>query len=177
METFLLFFVMKIKVKFLQNKLEQLDTNFPGLADTEHKCRDYWYGALTTLFIFLPSCNVLSAIYGPSTASILCSIWGDIFMASGILIWGFDSTLSGGVLSWFLFLLGLGLTLLGSIGKYKRKEDTTFCLRLALRIPQIISFPFFILISPGLIPLIKFLNILRPTNKFIENQMKLADIR
>ena len=143
----------------------------------ENLCRDYWYGTLTTLFIFLPSCNVLSAIYGPSTASFLCSIWGDIFMVSGILIWGFASTLTGGVFSWILFLLGLGLTLLGSVGKYKRKEDTISCRRFSLRILQIISFPFFLLISPALIPLTMFLNILRPTNKFIENQMKLAAIR
>ena len=46
-----------------------------------------------------------------------------------------------------------------------------------LRLLQFLSFPIAILISPLLIPLAMFLNILMPKNKFIENQMKCAGIR
>ena len=152
------------------------------LTDTEHICSDYWFGILTTLFIFLPSCNTLSAFYGPSTAAVLCSIWGDILMVIGLIIWCLASTTSGGIFSWLLFLFGIGLVLLGSLGK-ENNAGTKYGLIqriqkfLDLHFLQFLSFPIAILISPLLIPLTMFLNILMPKNKFIENQMKCAGLR
>ena len=151
-------------------------------TDTEHICSDYWFGILTTLFIFLPSCNTLSAFYGPSTAATLCSIWGDILMVIGLLIWFLASTTLGGIFSWFFFLLGVGLVLLGSLGKRNNSGATSGWIHqikkfLDFRLLQFLSFPIAILISPLLIPLTMFLNILMPTNKFIENQMKCAGLR
>ena len=142
-------------------------------------CRDYCYGVLTSVFIFLPGCNVLSAFYGPSTAAFLCSIWGDIFMICAFLIWLLASTGTAVVLSWFLFLFGLGMILFGSFGKDRAEEqrNKTWMERITQRIPQVISFPFLLFSSPLLVLLTKFFHILRPKNKFIENQKKCARIR
>ena len=139
-------------------------------------CRDYWYGVLTSVFIFLPGCNVLSAFYGPSTTALLCSIWGDIFMICALLIWLLVSTGTAAVLSWFLFLFGLGMILLGSVGKEKQRNKSSME-RITQRIFKIISFPFLLFSSPLLVLLAKFFHILRPKNKFIENQKKCARIR
>ena len=151
-------------------------------TDTKYICSDYWFGILTTLFIFLPSCNTLSAFYGSSTAATLCSIWGDILMVIGIIIWCFASTNFGGIFSWLLFLLGAGLVLLGSLGKEKYTGAKFGWIQqiknfLNLRLLQFLSFPIAILISPFLIILVKVLHILMPKNKFIENQMKCAGMR
>ena len=153
-----------------------------NLSDTEQNCNDFWFGILTFLFIFLPTCNILGAFYGPSTAATFCSIWGDFLMIIGLCVWWFlSSAVHGAFLAWFSFLLGLGLLLLGSLGKGKNKITT--CERIQLgkevkeRLPQLISFPIFILLSPLLNPLIRILNILMPKNKFIENQKKCAGIR
>ena len=148
----------------------------------EHNCSDFWFGILTTLFIFFPSCNIASAFYGPSTAATLCSIWGDMLMVIGIFIWFLASTYAGGFFSWFLFLLGIGLVLLGSLGKENNKNSRCEWTQrikqfLNLRLLQLLSLPLFILISPLLIPLTMILNILMPTNKLIENQMKCAGFR
>ena len=145
----------------------------------ELRCRDYWYGVLTSVFIFLPGCNVLSAFYGPSTAAFLCSIWGDIFMISAILIWLLASTQIGAVISWFLFLFGLGMILFGTFGKDRGEEQKTktWWERISQRTPQILCFPILLVLSPVLVLLTKSFHILRPKNKFIENQKKCATMR
>ena len=145
----------------------------------ELRCRDYWYGVLTSVFIFLPGCNVLSAFYGPSTAAFLCSIWGDIFMICALLIWLLASTTTASVISLFLFLFGLGMILFGSFGKDRaeKQRNKTWMERITQRIPQIISFPFLLFSSPLLVLLTKFFHILRPKNKLIENQKKCATLR
>ena len=151
----------------------------------EIRCRDYWYGVLTSVFIFLPGCNVLSAFYGPSTAAFLCSIWGDIFMICAIFIWISDFfrllalTEIGVVIAWFLFLLGLGMILFGTFGKDRGEEQKTktWWERISLRTPQILCFPFLLFSSPFLVLLTKSFHILRPKNKFIENQKKCAAMR
>ena len=160
----------------------KLQVNIEILSDItggELWCRDYWYGVLTSVFIFLPGCNVLSAFYGPSTAAFLCSIWGDIFMICAMLIWLLASTMTAAVISWFLFLLGLGMILFGSFGKDRAKQQTnkTWWERTSHQIPQIISYPLLLFSSPFLVLLTKFFYILRPKNKFIENQKKYAAIR
>ena len=180
MEIFLQLFVLEMKVIFSYTEI--LLSSMFCLDLPTHICSDYWFGILTTLFIFLPSCNALSAFYGPSTAATLCSIWGDILMVIGICIWCFASTNFGGIFSWLLFLLGAGLVLLGSIGKEKNAEAKSGWIQqiknfLDLRLLQFLSFPIAILISPFLIILVKVLHILMPKNKFIEKQMKCAGIR
>ena len=140
-------------------------------------CSDYLYGVLTTVFIFLPGCNVLSAFYGPSTAAFLCAIWGDIFMLCAMLIWLFSPAVTGAVISWFLFLLGLGLIIFGSFGRDRDQSDKTWRERISQRFPEVLSFPLLLFISPFLVLLTKFFHILRPKNKFIGNQKKCAAIR
>ena len=154
--------------------------NYLDMTDPEQNCNDFWFGILTTLFIFLPACNLSSAFYGPSTAATLCSFWGDLLMFIGLFIWlGFSFTNSGAFFSWFLFLLGLSLVQLGSLGKEKvsRSGWTQRINEFISRIPQLLSFPIFILFSPLLIILTEILNIIMPTNKFIKNQKKCAGIR
>ena len=103
-------------------------------------------------------------------------------MVIGLIIWCLASTTSGGIFSWLLFLFGIGLVLLGSLGKENNAEAKCGWIQrikkfLDLRLLQFLSFPIAILISPLLIILAKVLNIMMPKNKFIENQMKCGGLR
>ena len=142
-------------------------------------CKSYWFGILTTLFIYLPSCNSLSVIFGPSNAGFLCSVWGDILTLIGLItLFFFDFWILGGF-SWFFLLLGIGLILFGyiggSIGKKKCESTTTF--NNYHNIIKLLLFPIFIIISPLLTMWIKLIIILKPENKFVENQEKVISLR
>merc|ERR1712032_1289304 len=97
-------------------------------------------------------------------------------MLCAMLIWLFSSAVTGAVISWFLFLLGLGLIIFGSFGRDRDQSDKTWRERISQRFPEVLSFPLLLFISPFLVILTKFFHILRPKNKFIENQKKCATI-
>ena len=145
----------------------------------KYYCKDYAYGLLTLFFVYLPSCTVMSTIYGCSTTGIIASIWGDIFVVIGCVCWSFSPTVEGGISAWFFGLVGISLIVIGSIGeafgkekcreKIERKHLTE-----SKYLVKFFSFPFLLALSPLLMLYIKFQIFLRPTNKLVVNQNKIV---
>ena len=48
--------------------------------------------ALTIVFIYLPSFNVMACIFGPRTAGSLGMVWGLVIGFAGIMLWHLSET-------------------------------------------------------------------------------------
>ena len=79
------------------------------------KFQDPWFGILTLVFIYLPSIQVISALYGPRISRQLGFWWGLCMATVGIIIAGIDLYFNNAemfVLGVFLGILGFGTILI-----------------------------------------------------------------
>ena len=129
------------------------------------------FAGLTLLFIYLPSLNVLATLYGPKTAGFLGFMWGAVMFAvfMTLLLW-----LDGGerVILWFFMLLGLTMVAVGGTTMSKDQEGKKMSFK-----EHTISgpfFPIFLLISPLIFILIKFLALVKPNSQLLKAQSMLG---
>ena len=47
--------------------------------------RDYSYGLLTIVFIYLPSTYTMAAVFGPGMAGWFSGVWGFVMMIVGVV--------------------------------------------------------------------------------------------
>ena len=152
-------------------------------------CKQYnpWFARLTLIFIYLPSLNVLAALYGPRTAGILSMLWGHIIPIVGGIMIGIDD--STWVMATFLILLGGAMIFLGlemaftlvvpiispqdqGENKQSLRERITSLLS-SLILPGLF-FPFLLPFSPFIFIFIKAIEIIKPNNRLIKAQSTLG---
>ena len=160
----------------------------------EFSCVEYnfIFSTFTLSFIYLPSINVVTALYGPLKAGMICSVWGFV-MAIMFAILRMTAVVESEnygpiatVLGALLLILGLCSFYLGCIQMFtalqlqskmekinlekiliffKRLLKETFSLQSALLI-------LIIPLSPIIFIIIKFIAIFKPKNKLIQSQAK-----
>ena len=90
--------------------VEEYDDSYKFSCDE----RNPMFAALTLLFIYSPSLNVLATLYGPRTAGILGAVWGLVIVIPGwiaLLYVRTSKEMSDGVNVMVLFLEGLGMVM------------------------------------------------------------------
>ena len=138
-----------------------------GTVDLVFACYEqhFWFGFMTLFFVYLPSINVISSLYGPKTAVISSVFWG-LF---GLIV----VSLTGSELGIFLLtqpLLGIGMMISTIRCCGKDSVKLTFCMRMKILIPRILLYPILIPVTPFISILIKFLCVFKPENTIIKNQ-------
>ena len=155
-----------------------LDTN-----STTFTCwdRDYYYGLLTLMFIYLPATFTIAAALGPKDAGKCAVIWGTVMMIiateSDTSDDSEDSDMSS--IEFILILGGLGTFLLGCVLIFQQWRNTTSIFSEMLSLSFLIKFllfPFLFIFSPLIFLYIKFLTIIKRDSKMIENQKKIASM-
>ena len=162
--------------------VNQNSTTCTAVANKTVEDYNPWFALFTLLIIYLPSTNVVIAVYGPIRAGILGIVWGALMMVIGGTLLLLISDLSLTMIGWFLLLFGAAILGLGSVQvstdfKNKTKDSfdrehlqlqsVIFCLYSGLFIPLLI-------ISPFLFSLINILSVLKPKNRLIKAQSKLG---
>ena len=138
---------------------------------------DYWFAFFTLLIIYLPSINVVIALYGPIRAGILGIVWGTIMMViGGIFLLFFDQAIT--MTGWFLFLIGTATLGLGSVSvstdfKNKTRIDRVNLQSVIFSLYSVLFLPL-LFISPVLFSIINILSVLKPKNKLIKAQSELG---
>lgn len=148
--------------------------------------------------MYLPAINVASGIYGTRKAGLLGLTSGIIMAISGAVIlpgvyaWELEvMSLYQCIWMWLLLFLGVAYFALGSLllrDKSSSASTDSFLSKTWQRFYSLLSnikegfgllvrnfhFPIVFLASPALLILYEFLSVLKPDNKFIDNQSKLA---
>ena len=142
----------------------------------QFSCEEYnpMFAALTLLYIYLPSLNVIATLYGPRTAGLIGVVWGVIsFGVSTFLGFYFGMSLGGGWIAWFLFYLGLPVICLGSsmiFTHQKKILHKSFSKIKILFSLHLIFLPLLIPFSPFIFLFIKWLGVCKPNNELIKLQ-------
>ena len=146
------------------------------------KCwgRDYYYGGLTLLFIYLPSSYTVAAVLGPVTAG-WCSIrWGIVMIIVGPFVAPVVGVIvceiCGHIGQGMSILLGCGILFVGIILLAQQWRISKPKLSQQSPILKFLLYPFLLIFSPLIFLYIKFLTIIKRENKMIESQKKIASI-
>ena len=137
--------------------------------------KDIRFGVLSVMIIFVPSCNILSAVYGPSTAGLLSTTWGFIMGCIGFTLYEVTDTETMGIAAWSLALVGLVLIFMGNVREREGDKAATRKQSFTRRfINKAIFFPFLLALSPTIYLLIRLQWILRPENPLVKNQLYMS---
>ena len=143
------------------------------------KCwdRDYIYGGLTLVFIYLPSCFTVATILGPYTSGWCSLMWGLGIGIIGFLLsfLHYANNMFEWILGWFFVVIGFATFLLGFvlIPQQWSKKKSTFGASFR---KKFLFFPILVSISPLIFLYIKFLKIIKRDSKIIECQRKMASV-
>ena len=133
----------------------------------------------TLLFVYAPSVNIVSAIYGPRVGGFLAygpyGFFAILKIIIGALIWGFGSNIWTSVVGAFLVFLGLMNGFIGwfqNVNRPMNPEKPPEPLRKSRKdnLIRFILYPIFYITSPILLLFIKFQAILRPSSKLVQYQ-------
>ena len=99
-----------------------------GGATTTFECneRPLEFGILTLLFIYLPSLNTFSALFGLISTGFLGTIWGVVMTTFGWILWHFcdiQGDVAGASVGFFCGILGLAFILVGSVLIHTNREE------------------------------------------------------
>ena len=99
-----------------------------GGATTTFECneRPLEFGILTLLFIYLPSLNTFSALFGLISTGFLGTIWGVAMTTFGWILWHFcdiQGDVAGASVGFFCGILGLAFILVGSVLIHTNREE------------------------------------------------------
>ena len=137
--------------------------------------QDPWFGILTLVFIYLPSIQVISALYGPRLSRQL-GFWLGLCMATvGIIIAGIDLYYNNAemfVIGVFLGILGFG-TILISLTLVSATYKTWFPICSKDNDLKALSYPILVVFSPLVLIMMKILQLIRNT-ELIQNMVKVA---
>ena len=137
--------------------------------------KDIRFGIFSVMIIFVPSCNILSAVYGPSTAGLLSTTWGFIMGCVGFTLYEVTDTEIMGIAAWSLALVGLVLIFMGNVREREGDKAATRKQSFTRRfINKAIFFPFLLAVSPTIYLLIRLQWILRPENPLVKNQLYMS---
>ena len=142
--------------------------------------RDYYYGGLTLLFIYLPSSYTVAAVLGPKVTGWCSMGWGFVPMIVGSILWieglrGCDACVIIGV---SMAGLGIGTVVLGGVlvaeqWKNITSSQTSYGSKIVVKS---MLYPILFIFSPLIFLYIKFLTIIKRDNKMIECQKKVASM-
>ena len=99
-----------------------------GEATTTFECneRPLEFGILTLLFIYLPSLNPISALFGLISTGFLGTIWGVVMTTFGWILWHFcdiQGDVAGASVGFFCGILGLAFIVVGSVLIHTNREE------------------------------------------------------
>ena len=99
-----------------------------GEATTTFECneRPLEFGILTLLFIYLPSLNPISALFGLISTGFLGTIWGVAMTTFGWTLWHFcdiQGDVAGASVGFFCGILGLAFIVVGSVLIHTNREE------------------------------------------------------
>ena len=141
-----------------------------------------YFASLTLTFIYLPSLNVIAAIYGQWKAGEIGFVFGFMMVVSGI-VWYIllHKTQSSAELSINMTLIFLGSGMIGlgmKLGQYIDNNDndngSNNFEKIKLWLPFCIFFPLFVAFSPLIFVIIKLLGVLQKESKLVTSQSKIA---
>ena len=131
------------------------------------KKSDPWFAILTLIFIYLPTVNVISSLYGPKKAGTVGLVGGLVMLIiGGILgcVGYFLPSPVAAIMGWIMIILGDGLAAIG----------LSSCLFVfGFSRPSVLHFVLFIplmILSPAIFIFIKLLAIFESQNTFIQSQ-------
>lgn len=140
--------------------------------------------ALTIVFIYLPSINVMACIFGPRTAGSMGVAWGLVMGIAGGMLWQLSETRNMTMIGQLLVFLGVAMFYLGykmnapTILKDQAKHGFSGIIT-TLREPlcsfDLIIFPILMPLSPFIFILIKILALLQPSNELLNSQRNLGN--
>ena len=130
---------------------------------------DYWFAILTLFFIYLPSVNVVSTLYGPKTAgmvgmkvSVGIAVVGGVLALIGYLI----SNPATSIIGWYALILSGGILAMGVMNYYSAENHIYLHIS---GIHYLLFIPI-VVISPIIFVIIKFLAIFKCGNTFLQSQ-------
>ena len=131
----------------------------------QFSCEEYnpMFAAITLLFIYLPSLNVIATLYGPRTAGLIGMLWGVIsFGISLFLVLSFGENLLNSPkllwIAWFLFYLSLPVICLGGSMVFTHQKKSFSKMKILFSL-QSIFLPMLIPFSPIIFLFIKWLGV------------------
>ena len=140
--------------------------------------------ALTIVFIYLPSFNVMACIFGPRTAGSLGMVWGLVIGVAGGMLWQLSETRNMTMIGQIFVFLGFATFFLA----YKMNAATIYregskngfsglktWMMEPLRSFDLIPFPMLVPFSPFIFILIKILALLQPSNELLNSQSNLGN--
>ena len=170
------------KVKCVNDTSVQTDIFRRSFHDDEFTftCSEFkhpWYGILTLVCIYLPSAQVISALYGPQLGGTLGFLWGLFVMVPlGAIIGGVIASLYNSaelfVFGFFLFFLGIGTVF---IGNKQFKPNFTIICSSKDNVCKTLLYPVLVALAPLIFIVMKFLLMAR-NSKLIQNMVKVATV-
>ena len=137
--------------------------------------RDPMFAFITLFFIYLPSSQVMRAVYGREAAGVITFLWGVVFLLTGLVLWPVFATgsstgamFSVGLVAFGMFTGVFGLTADPSYSAWKTLLRSSKFWRTFL------TFPLILVISPWLIVLIKLRTILPYNIQVLRQKQVLA---
>ena len=162
---------------FKKRILDEDDNNSDKFSSTCFEFKNPWYGTLTLVCIYLPSAQVISALYGPQLGGTLGFLWGLFVMVpGGAIIGGIISPLYNSaelfVFGFFLFFLGLGTIFIGN-KQFKPRCQIIFSSK--DNVCKTFLYPILVALAPLIFIVMKFLLMAR-NSKLIKNMVKVASV-
>ena len=132
----------------------------------------YWFSLLMLFFIYLPSVNLVSTLYGPRTAGMVgmkvslgklgMAVVGGVFTLSGYFI----SNPATSIIGWYVLILSGGILAMGWVNAISSDKDLDANIS---RIHFLLFIPL-VVVSPAIFIIIKFLAIFKSGNNFLQSQ-------
>ena len=144
-------------------------------TDISYTCEETHisFGVFLFVLLYTPSCNIISAIFGPCTAGMLSKIWGFVLATTGAVMWMAGNLYELRVPAALFGTLGIYLIIIGKIrektvNSNKHRENIVQKKREFFY--KLLLFPFLLILSPFLLILLRMLSFLKPSNEFIRKQ-------
>lgn len=133
------------------------------------------FAFITLFFTYLPSSQVMRAVYGREAAGVITFLWGVVFLLTGLVLWPVFATGSSTGAMFSVGLVAFGMF----TGVFGLTADPTYSawktlLRSSKFWRTFLTFPLILVISPWLIVLIKLRTILPYNIQVLRQKQVLA---
>ena len=131
------------------------------------------FGVFLLVLMYTPSCNIISAIFGPCTAGMLSKIWGFLLAITGAIMWMAANQYEIRLTAAICGSLGIYLIIIGKIREKiinSSKHRENIVQKKKEFFYKFLLFPFLLIFSPCILIFLRMLAFLEPSSEFIRKQ-------